>query len=284
MSKNPIYILLASMTVLLSFAYKEYPKVKNYNDNQLHIYFFDVGEGDSALIKSPDNHLILIDGGPSREVLYKISEVMPFWIETIDVVVISHSHADHITGVLSVFDRYNVKCILYDESDESISNTENQFRTRLEGGEYTVSDELSKLADSDCLPNAISVKGYSLRESAGKNENYESISIFLKYAGFEALFLADAEAPVQKIILDSISADIEVLKVPHHGSSDAFYSPLIKKLKPDLGIISVGENNKFGHPNEEVVEGYSKYGIKILRTDLDGDIHVTSNGDLWKVL
>jgi len=289
---------LIFMVIIIAALFQEYPKIRDYYDENLHLYFLDVGQGDSTLIKTSEGKIILIDAGPNRKVIHEISEVLPFWINKIDLLILSHSHADHITGAIDVIEKYSVKCILYDMADESISNTERELRGLISQKEdLHVSSNLKGLAEYDCLSTNLSLNDYSLSEiyadskelnenilGYSSNENFESITILVSYEDFDVLLTADSEIPVLEKILPSVNGDIEVLKVPHQGSIDSYYPALIKKLSPDIAVIFVGENNKFGHPSEEVVSGYKNFGVDVYRTDTDGRVHIKSDGKRWKLI
>lgn len=271
----------------------EAPKFREYNDGKMHLYFFDVGQGDSALIKLPSKKLILIDGGPSRGVVEKISDKLPFNISKIDLVVVSHSHADHITGLIDILENYEVGCVVYDTEDPSISETESHLRDQIElRGIKLISTASSTSIPSECFSDSdVNLNIYSLRNAGAlanadinDNQNLESNIVILDYKDFESLFLGDAEIPVQIELLEFLNVDIEVMKSGHHGSVDSFYIDLIEKLSPDLAILSVGKNNSYGHPDKELLEEYGRMNLEYARTDQDGTIEVETDGEMWDVI
>lgn len=269
-------IVLVFAILSFIFAYKEVPKWQNYADDNLHVYFFDVEEGDSSLIKTPDKKLILIDGGPDRAVIHRISEVMPFWISKIDIVVGSHSHKDHLTGLIYVLEKYDVGCVIYDFLDDPISKIDEKFRKiSVNASKSKDNCHLEKLLLTNYLPE--------FEKSQNNNENLASIISSLSYGDFDVLFATDAEIPEQNDFLKQFRKDIEIIKVPHHGARNAFNPLLIKSLTPELGVISVGPNH-FGHPHIETLNGYRSLGVRILRTDQEGTIHIKSDGFSWEVV
>src|SRR3990167_1424267 len=239
-----------------AFLLTEYPKQVNYSDNLLHAYFLDVGQGDSALIKLPDKKLILIDGGPSESIISEISAIIPFYVDTLDLVIISHSHADHISGLIPILNKYRINCLVYKDNDKVISEVESELRRLIE--------EKGVVKGEDCFTSEFAVvknfflaeKDYAKIKESELNENLESIISLVSYSHFDILYTGDAEIPVQQALFDSITTDIEVLKVPHQGARDSYYPAFLKKLKPEIAIISVGKN-QWGHPHTETLNGYT---------------------------
>lgn len=276
-------LLLSACVLILTFFIQEYPKFKAYSDNQLNAYFFDVGQGDSSLIKTPNQKLILVDGGRGNDVLFELSKVLPFTVNKIDLIVVSHSHADHIAGLIDVIENYKIGCVVYDWNDGPISLTEEYFRSQLIDQNIMVVEEMDSLPNECFYDDSISLDFYNMsQEKQFKNQNLESLLMLLDYKDFEVLYTGDAEVEIQKALFDSINEDVEVLKVPHQGARDSFYLPLLAKIKPDLAIISVGEGNRYGHPHKEVIGGYKKLGIPVVRTDQNGTVMVNSDGETWQ--
>jgi len=274
-----IFVLI--LVILVSLVYKEYPSFKNFYDDNLDIYFINVGQGDAELITTSQGSVILIDGGPSNNLSYEISNLLPFWIDYINLVIVSHSHADHISGLIDMLDRYRINCILYDDTDDPISNTEKELREKI----YDNPTKDSPPIVSGCLnkDDTLSVTNYANPNGADKqkNQNLESIVTLISDGSFDVLFTGDAENEEQVNIIDMINTDIEILKVPHHGASDSFYGDLIEKLKPELAVISVGKDNSYKHPNQSVLDAYEKMNIPVFRTDLKGTIHIKEKDNYW---
>ena len=286
--KNKITsIFLLILVVLISLVYKEYQSFNDFYDDKLDIYFIDVGQGDAELITTPKGSVILIDGGPSNNLSYEISNLLPFWIDRINLVIVSHSHADHISGLIDIFDRYRIDCILYDDFDEPISNIEKHLRQTIYDKprikSFTSKDSppiVSGCLDRDEHLSMINYVNPQITDKQ-KNQNLESIVTLLSDGSFDILFTGDAENEEQANIINNINMDIEILKVPHHGASDSFYSDFVKKLQPELAIISVGKDNSYKHPNQSVLDAYKKMDIPVFRTDLKGTIHIKEKDNYW---
>ncbi len=300
MNKITAFVLTV-LAFSLTFFSIEYPKFKTFDDGLMHIYYMDVGQGDSTLIKLPSKKLVLIDAGPKNNLGEIISKNIPFTKNKIDLVVISHSHADHIAGLEDVLANYEIGCLVYDMEDPFASEIENYLRTQIGLVKIKVVSSAGvnteNFLPNDCFSDPdINIKIYSLRNSGKfphtgtgdemkvkKNQNLESNIVFLEYHNFESLFTGDAEIGVQTEILPFLNGNIEVLKSPHHGSNNAFYPPLIEKLLPDFAVFSVGKGNSYGHPHKEVLKGYTDLGVKYVRTDYDGTVEVETDGYNWSV-
>lgn len=289
MIKFSAQFVLLAVIVAGIFGFVEYAKWREFNDGRMDIYFFDVGQGDSALVKFPNKKLVLIDTGPNnKKVLYGLSGVIPFWVNKIDMMILTHSHADHISGAIEVLQRYDVGCIAYRMDDNSTSDTELRLRSLIEekhiptGVNENCADGIT---DNFLLSDVLGASTDPMfKKSATKNQNFESITTLVTYYDFDVLFTGDAEDPVQQFLTKKINKDIEIIKVPHHGSKDSYYPPLLSSLHPELAIVSVGVGNPYGHPDKETIDGYKGLGINLLRTDENGAVHIRSDGHTWEIL
>lgn len=246
----------------------------------LEVSFFDVGQGDSIFIETPQRHQILIDGGPDNTVLEKLGKEMPFWDRTIDLVVLTHPDFDHINGLIEVLKSYKVENILwtgvlsekpeYQEWKAALEK-ENARKVIAEAGERIVAGE------------TIFEVLYPFESLAGqepKSSNNSSIVLRLVFGEQSFLFTGDIYKSAENEILqkgESVKSDF--LKVAHHGSKNSSAPEFIGQVLPEVAVIQVGKDNNYGHPAQETLETLEKYDIKnIIRTDLEGDIKIISNG------
>ncbi len=262
-------------------------------DEYLHIIACDVGQGDAFLITYQQTQ-ILIDGGPDDSVLECLSRHMPFWDRSIDLVVLSHPQADHMTGLISVLSRYTIEEFV----GTGLKN---------ETAEYYAFQEVLQSASSDMLvprhgdvirigsltftvlwPRermSSSGDGADLQATEGIQDdlNETSVVLQLQYGEFDAIFTGDIGFNAENQLLSSdYLEDIDVLKVAHHGSKNSSSDEFLQAVKPEISIISVGRNNSHGHPTKEVLGRLEAVGARILRTDLRGDVEVVSDGDkMW---
>ncbi|NUM25751.1 MAG: MBL fold metallo-hydrolase [Candidatus Buchananbacteria bacterium] len=245
-------------------------------DPSLKVYFLDVGQGDATLIKTPDYQYILIDGGRDNSVLYGLGRYMPFYVRTIDLVVLTHPDADHLVGFNEVLKRYSVRQVLLTGvSDENeayqnfLSLINNKVTTVWLAG-ATRSVSLAPDIDLEVL--------YPDRLISGKNftqDNDWSIVSRLDYDGGCVLFMGDATKLVEKRLIGAKEfLTCKILKVGHHGSNTSSDKKFLEAVSPVLGVISVGQN-RYGHPSPEVVERLTELGTRVLTTKSDGDIIVT---------
>lgn len=244
------------------------------------VYFFDVGQGDAIFIRTPDGHTILIDGGPDQRVLEKLGRALPFYEKTVDLVILTHPHADHLAGLLGVLKRYDIKRILV----TNVLYDSSMYATWYK----MVADEKSHVMIADhrgtidvggatltiLYPN----KNFSGRRLSNVNDN--SIVVRFEYNKFSVLLTGDQERE-EDLVEDGLIIPATVLKVGHHGSSDASNQYFLFAVRPTVAVISVGAKNRYSHPDKEALTHLMNVGAKVLRTDLHGDITITSDGSRW---
>ncbi len=247
------------------------------------VTFFDVGQGDSALVTTPDRTFVLIDGGPSRAVLTKLGQALPFGVRTLDLVVLSHPHADHLAGLAYVLQRYRVKHVLMTDATHTTP-------------EYIAFLELVREQD---IPVTIARAGQRFDIGAGarlevlwpamsyagartSDLNATSIVSRIVYGSTAVLFTGDTPIENEASLLAS-GADVkaQLLKVAHQGSRTSSSEEFIRAVSPETAVVSVGADNRFGHPHEDVILRLTRLVPAVLRTDQDGDIRFESDGARW---
>ena len=246
---------------------------------------FDVGQGDSLFFESPFGTQILVDGGPDDAVLEKLGSVMPFWDRSLDVVLLTHPDADHITGLVEVLKRYDVGLVVetgvlhtsgvYEEWLRVLERKNIPIAYVAEGDELII-DEHTRLS---VLSPLTSPKGKEIPKT-----NNTSIIARLVYNDVSFLLTGDAEQDVEKIlaVLSEDALDADVLKVGHHGSKTSTSADLLAAVTPDVAVISLGKRNTYGHPHPEVIARLEEWQVPILRTDIQGDIRLRSDGEnIW---
>ena len=244
----------------------------------LRILVFDVGQGDSILICTPENHKILIDGGPNQRILSHLGKTLPFWEKTLDLVIVSHSDADHITGLTGVLKNYYVKHVLagYETCQ---SRTCEEFESVIKEREIPIWEGRS--GGTVSLGNS-EIRVYWPPEDCHLGSNDCSVVVLLDFSDFEALFPGDIEERGQQgLSSQCVIPSAEVLKVPHHGA-DCLWEPFLSQVHPCLSVISVGKN-PYGHLTEVTLDKLRKVGSEVLRTDRDGTVEIISDGESWWV-
>ena len=254
-------------------------------DGNLHVYFFDVGQGDSALIVTPAGRQVLVDGGPAPDsAIRALSDVMPKGDRSLDLVVITHLDADHSRGLIDVLDRYEVGAVLAGPVTPSASMYA-QWQAGVERNKIdvvSVHQGYSLDLGSGVVAEVLNPRsGIPVGESA----NNSAMVLRLTYGSVSFLLTADIEAETESF-LTSMDTGIEstVLKVAHHGSKTSSTAGFIDAVDPAVAVISVGANNPFGHPSDEVVGRLMRQigGENIYRTDRHGNVEFVTDGvELW---
>lgn len=256
----------------------------NRPDGKLQLYFFDVGQGDSIFIKTPQNYQILIDGGPSEKVVWELSKAMPFYDRSLDLVISTHPHADHIDGLIEILKRYRVQKLLINEiSYESPDYQE--FLSLIERQkipqEQFLADAVINLQDGVLMESFWPKAQTDIFEILDVNR--ASMVFRLSYGNFSTLFTSDAELGEENPKLASFGwQKVSILKIPHQGSKSGLTQEVLEKLQPDLAIITVGPN-RFGHPSLEILSLLQENKIKTLRTDENGTIEIVADTKGWFV-
>jgi len=245
------------------------------------IYFFDVGQGDATLIRTANQINILIDGGPDNAVIYKLGEALPFYDRQIDLMILTHPQMDHLTGLIEVIKRFEVKTIMAPdvESDSAIYQTfleiikQKKIKTVFVQNPLLIPiDQKTKLVFLWPQKNLLTKKS--------KNLNDYSIVTQLIYKNTSVLVMGDFE---KEEILASQNLDLtsEILRAGHHGAKDANSDKFIKTVSPIYAVISAGQNNPYGHPHAQTLQNLNRLNINIFRTDLSGDIIFESDGRIY---
>ncbi|MBM2824630.1 MAG: comEC rec2 [Dehalococcoidales bacterium] len=255
-------------------------------DGNLHISFLDVGQGDAILIQRGSQQ-VLIDGGPSPERLgFELGKQMPFWDRTIDLVVSTHPHADHITGLSDVLNRYQIKQVLYPDLAYN-SPIYDKWRSLI--GEKKIKYTLAQAGQQISLGKEVVIEVLNPAKSqlTGTESDIDNNGIVLRLSTGKVSFLFTADMMWEsefELISRRASLTSTVLKVAHHGSETSTTAEFLAMVKPRLAVISVGKDNPFGHPNKEVVARLQqKSGQEnIYRTDEDATIEFITDGErLW---
>lgn len=252
-----------------------------YNRGCLEIVFIDVGQGDAALLKTPQGRFILVDGGGSQFYDVGAKKVLPYLhyrgIRSLDMIINTHPDIDHMQGLESVAEEMNVNCLVL---PASIADSEEYLPLRTTAAYKHMPVYTVVSGQQLDLEEGLEIKVLNPPDKIyeGQDFNRESIVLQVKYRDFSALLTGDLPAETMPQLLEEVDLPIFLVKVPHHGSKGSLWPDFYRKLKPHYAVISVGENNPFGHPNAGVLETLAREEIKVLRTDRDGAIVVRSDG------
>ncbi|MFA4941847.1 MAG: ComEC/Rec2 family competence protein [Patescibacteria group bacterium] len=279
MSAKLYKILLISGIVLALLAIPIFGLTYSSSKN-LEVDFLDVGQGDAILIKSPFGQNILVDGGPDGKVVEQLGKKLPFWDKQIDLIVLTHPHDDHVTGLTEIIKRYDVRKILYTGVVHDAPNYLawlEEARNKKIPLALVDRPQVIKLGENcelDVLFPQKSFIGQGI-----ENLNNSSIVAKLFYGQTSFLLTGDAEIAVEKDLLAaSVDLKSQVLKIGHHGSDTSSSEEFLEAVKPKFAVIEVGKDNDFGHPNLRILKRLERIGAEIFRTDLDGTIKFESDG------
>ncbi len=244
----------------------------------LNIYFFDVGQGDSTLTVLPGGVKILTDGGPDKSVLSGIGKTLSPIDRYIDLVILSHPEVDHFIGLISVLERYRVGAFVWNGRErDNDSWRELQAALKSKDVPVIVLGDNDKIIYKGSELKIISPDG-KLAESSKLNN--ASLVALLSSGGIKTLFTGDIGFEVENKLVNEHNLDIDVLKVPHHGSKHSSSSAFLNETTPLLSVIQVGKN-RYGHPAKETLARLTQVGSSIYRNDEWGLIHLVAlNGKL----
>lgn len=281
--KNFKWYFLAALALAAGFIWFAVFEIEA-RAGKLTLDVLDVGQGDAIFVQVDNGVQVLIDGGPDNSVLSKLGEVMPFWDRSIDLVILTHPHADHLDGLLEVLKRYRVGAVIESGVNHSIPEydewhtllTEKSVPVIIAKGGQRI--QLSHAASIDILAPFQNFVGES-----PKNVHDAMVVSKLAYGSTTAFLMGDAEKLIEyQLIFSGINLTSDVLKVGHHGSKTSSSEDFLKAVAPKFAVISVGRKNRYGHPYQEVLDRLVTMGTKILRTDLDGNIRIESDGVNYK--
>ena len=243
-------------------------------DGSLRIHFIDVGQGDSTFIELPNGQTMLIDAGEIDQGDKVVAYIYEHGYDTINYVVATHAHSDHIGGLPYVLDNFNVDAVIM-TSDKS----DTQIFTHLFTAIYLNGADLRYVLAGDVLikEDQLLVEVVAPKDLFDNDHNNNSVVIKLTYGNNKFLFAGDAEKAEEAAIRTNIKCDL--LKVGHHGGKTSSSYNFLKKVNPKFAIISCGLDNKYGHPTNAVLNRLKKRKIKLFRTDLQGTIIVESDGN-----
>lgn len=247
-------------------------EIEMFSDDMV-VHFIDVGQGDSTFIELPNGEAMLIDAGESDQANKVITYIHSQGYDTIDYVVATHAHSDHIGGLPDVLENFYIENFymtsavattqIYEKMLYAVQNSGTEIHDVMAGD--VILDEANLL---------IEVVGPKVIDEDEQNNN--SVIIKLTYGDDKFLFTGDAEKSEEDGVWTNIKSN--VLKVGHHGSDSSSTSNFLKKVEPKYAVISCGLNNSYGHPDDTVLKRLSERNIDVFRTDLQGTIVFTSNG------
>lgn len=248
-------------------------------ESNLKVVFLDVGQGDATLIMTPHGRTVLIDAGKYPGLGTALSDHMSWSDRDLDIVIATHPDLDHIGGLDSVFQEYDVDTFLHSGYVEdslvyrNLTADISETNTRIATAQAGQSFELEPGLYLDIL------SPYSNIAFEEKNEH--SVIVRLSYGGHQFLLTGDASVHNEQQLMDVYGVEAlesDVLKIGHHGSQTSSAEAFLDMVSPSYGVISAGCDNSFGHPHQAVLNRLFSRSIEILETCKEGDIVFVSNG------
>jgi competence protein ComEC len=244
---------------------------------RLQVTVLDIGQGDAILIETPGGHDILVDAGPGRAVLRGLGDELSWRDRSIEMVLVTHPQADHITGLIDVLARYDVRRVLagpgvenslaYRTFAAAVRNEGRTLETAEQGGSFDLGDGVM-----------LEILGPGDEMAQDPQVNNTGAVVRLSWRGVSFLLTADIEAKAERsLISDGVSLEATVLKVPHHGSATSSSREFLDAVRPSIAVVSTGQNNRFGLPSPGVVARIGEYA-PVLNTADSGSVHFETDG------
>lgn len=271
-------IIFTLLLLLCFFSSLLTKKLNSYkvNPNLMYVHYINVDQGDAILIQV-NNKNLLIDSGPKNHKKQLVKFLTDLNISKLDYVIATHPHEDHIGNMNTVLNSYKVHSF-YAPKVYSYTKSFEQMIDSLKSNNLKI-NPIKRGCNTINLGFQTNVEVFSPINDTYDNENNYSPVIKISFGNNSFLFTGDAEKEIEdKLILlnDDLKADI--LKVSHHGSSSSTSDAFLNRVSPKYAVISVGKNNIYDHPNDTIISKLNTYNINILRTDIQNNITLISDG------
>lgn len=250
----------------------------NTNNDLLKVHYLDVGQGDSIFIELPNNETMLIDAAESYQSENIINYLKNLNYQKIDYVIGTHPHTDHIGGLKDIINTFEIGKIYMPK----VVSTTKTYESLL----MAIKDKNLKINTAKAVTSIIDTDTLKINILAPNNSTYTELNNYsvvtkITYGSTKFLFMGDAEKLSENEIKENVTAD--VIKIGHHGSNTSSSIDFIKKVNAKYGIISVGLNNKYNLPKEEIITNWENSGTKIYLTSINGTVRASSDGTNIKI-
>jgi beta-lactamase superfamily II metal-dependent hydrolase len=272
-----LIITVACVLVILLLAVREVLMAAPRQETTVH--FFDVGQGDASLVIGPSGEQIVIDGGPNLSLLEHLERTMPFWDRTIDLLVLSHPHQDHLFAFPELLKRYAVHNVLMTGMDFSLPRYREMLTLLKEKNvNVLLADPAKDIIFRDGLMLDVVWPRPGLLGQKG-DANNTSVALRVLYGKDSVLFTGDMEEPEERDILSAgIDVSADILKVAHHGSRTSSSTGFLLAVKATQAVVSVAAENSYKLPNDDVLQRLRNFGMAMHLTSLSGSLTVTLDG------
>lgn len=273
----------ANWTELLSEAGQEHEVWNASSDAQngnLRVVFLDVGQGASQLLISPSGKTMLIDGGNNDQEQVMLDYLEKYGIGRIDVMIGTHPDADHIGGLDRVIEHHDIGAIYMPKIQANTRTFESLLESIQRKGLKVKTAKAGVVPDWD---GEVQIQMLAPVKTSDDSNNMSAV-LKVTYGKVSFLLTGDVERESEKLMLES-GADLQadVLLVGHHGSKSSTSVSFLERVRPQVGVIQVGENS-YGHPKEEILNRLAEAGVRVYRNDLQGSIEISTNGEQIEVL
>jgi competence protein ComEC len=294
------YLVVVGFTFMLKMNFKQkkinlvtgvlvlvllfFPVNKSFSKD-LNLVFFNVGEGDSILVQTPDHKNILVDTGTRKKHGTGTAKtaIIPYLqdegIKKLDGLVLTHPDSDHVGGTVDILENIKVDKI-YSNGDKSDTDTYKDIETEIANKHLAVT--VLKNGDEIDVDKKLKITALIPVNTNNDVFNDTSVILVLRYKEFSTILMADNETNSFKVLEPNLNEDIDLIKVGHHCSKKSLNIAMLDVLKPKVAVISVGKNN-YGHPDTEILQLLKQYRVKTFRTDDDNSIKVKTNGKIFKI-
>ncbi|WP_442603694.1 ComEC/Rec2 family competence protein [Paenibacillus sp. KN14-4R] len=251
-------------------------KLKAEAAGKLGVFYLDVGQGSSQLLISPSGKTMLIDTGDVDKEQLMLNYMKEYDIKKIDVLVLSHAHADHIGTASAIIDQLDIGKIYMPKAGNTTKTYENVLKSIKNKGLKVSTAKAGITLDWD---EKVKVQMLAPVQPSYEDMNDTSAVVKVTYGATSFLFTGDAEKQSETDMLES-KADLSatVLTVGHHGSSTSTSAAFLKEVNPKVAVIQVGAGNSYNHPTEAVLKRLDKKGVKVYRNDQNGTVSAVSDG------
>ena len=294
-NRNHLILFVIFLIIFDFFVWSQIVSGVSEQNNDLEIYFLDVGQGDSELINLPNDVQILMDGGPDNKILGELSSILPPTDRYIDLVVLSHPQYDHFAGLIEVLKRYEIGAFIYNGREGTAKAFEDLKRTIEKNKIPTIIlTQGDKIKYQNNLLDILSPTA-NLLKSKELNDTSLVISLAIELVNknfsklhhiddrqrnviTKILFTGDIGFKVENYLTENFDINSDILKVGHHGSKYSSGKKFLEAVNPKIVVIEVGKNT-YGHPTSQTLNGLASIGSQIFRTDQNGTIKLVINGE-----
>lgn len=264
------------MIVTIIFINIPLEEVKATSKNeQMKMHFIDVGQGDSILIETPNNKIMLIDGGPPEAGKEVVSYLKQHQIKKIDLVVSTHPDFDHIGGLIEVIKQFPVKEI-YDSGKVHHTQTYRKYMALIEKQKIPL--KIVHKNEKVKLDTNLHIKVLNSYEK-GKTNNESALAFEIQFNHKQILLLSDIEKKQEKEIIEKGEFQADLIKIAHHGSKTSSSMHFLKTVKPNIAILTYDKENDFGHPSPTVINNLLYLDVNIYSTAVFGNTVYVTDGD-----